>query len=278
MRLVLIIIVLFMSFKGIAQRNAIDSAFGAAITYPAGFLPDGLDTIYYPNSKQKHLLIFYKKEGKTIEKRKGGKDTCIYNYPLKIFIYRENGLKESEYEIDKENYITGFEMSFDSLGVLKSFSYHVRDKAMYLSLHPSGRLESLSYYTDPFQVGYSLGMRANGQIGGELFRDSLYSTYNLYYNNGQIYEGGRIALGVSKVGKWSGYYSDGTLQWTGEYYNIPEDEVKKGRRHLQENYTGLFGDMKGVRNGTWKYYNEKGKLVRVENYKMDGLISAENFK
>lgn len=68
-----------------------------------------------------------------------------------------------------------------------------------------------------------------------------------YYDNGEVNEiGSLIEEENIKLGFWSGYHTNGKKKYAGAY-------------------------KKGLKDGTWKFWNDKGKLEKVEKYK-DGVI------
>ena len=88
--------------------------------------------------------------------------------------------------------------------------------------------------------------------------------YSEFYPNGTVKIKGQFKDGV-RTGLWIAYYDNGN-KWSENYYT-------KGKRNGHTvsfyrngaiRYVGEYKADKKV--GKWKFYNEKGEFVKVENY------------
>ncbi len=95
-------------------------------------------------------------------------------------------------------------------------------------------------------------------------------TYRAYYPDGRplifaVYGWGRLE------GDWTEYAPDGRITVKGQY----SDGLRDGTWAFREQgIVGHYSD--GKKNGKWKYY-ENDRLVRVERYRKDVLLTGSRF-
>ncbi len=95
-----------------------------------------------------------------------------------------------------------------------------------------------------------------------------------YYENSKNV---RTALeyknGHTKLGKVRGYYESGKLQMEFSYGDIDGMEDGDSRIWYENGQLKNKGQyLKGAPEGIWLYYNEKGVLIKTEEYKDGELI------
>ena len=87
----------------------------------------------------------------------------------------------------------------------------------------------------------------------------------LYYENGKIKMISRYSNAKIKNGKWKYYYPNGNLWSECEYKN----DLKQGLSSVfyennQLHYKGLYKN--DIQIGKWQFFDDKGKLLKEENY------------
>lgn len=71
------------------------------------------------------------------------------------------------------------------------------------------------------------------------------------------------------------YYPDGSIKIKGRYQSV--DTSKTYQEVNQLIGIGNSSEWEGLKNGTWLYYNTKGKLVRREEYELGVKISERSY-
>lgn len=89
------------------------------------------------------------------------------------------------------------------------------------------------------------------------------------YPNGQWLSRQEYVDGVGQ-GTWINYYDNGNLKEVGTYeQNKVEGKIKKYYRNGQLQAEGTYREWR-IRVGEWKYYDEKGKLIKTVNHGTKG--------
>lgn len=155
---------------------------------------------------------------------------------------------------------------YDSINKYKSF------KELFSSSrydNQRGAKFSESYQT--FQCGdygtLELFFRENNLLHSFNFHPKDSTLYNTYY---ELYEDfhckhyGKVKGNV-KVGKWYGYHPNGNISTLASYKMF--DSSISSNMYKQDENERLFY----IREGLWRYFNEKGVLIKEEKY-LDGKL------
>jgi antitoxin component YwqK of YwqJK toxin-antitoxin module len=220
----------------------------------------GTDSFYINQDRIKILIVIYYESGKKI------KATGYYDNGQK---YRESHFNGSVNDGSDSAWYKNGQVSFSSSyrngvvkfpyyswyenGKLKEFNTYDQNKntGTILEWYPNSILKRQVSSIDTSKGGYiELHYYENGQI-------CMYSELNNgrginrgYYKNGQLeVEGYFFNLHILQMGKWKEWYENGMLK---REYEFSEDEPN-------------------VKVGEWKWYNEKGKLIKKENYNLEML-------
>ena len=151
------------------------------------------------------------------------------------------------------------------------------------------------------------GFYENGLIRVEIdFYNHMYKgIYRKYFSTGKIEINGYYdyhesdslinTWWSSKVGIWEYYFPDGKKKclesyWSGlpipKKYTVTNEEVLSGKLTAEDiekipllpNGEVDFGKYeRSVKHGEWKYWNKKGKLVKIERYNKDKLVETKAF-
>lgn len=107
----------------------------------------------------------------------------------------------------------------------------------------------------PKDVQYIAGEGDNSYVAREIF----------YYQNGQKKMEGSYNKEGKKNGKWIYWREDGKI-WSEGYFKDGKDDGLRTTWHEngQKHYVGKYNN--GTRVGTWKFYDESGKLVKEIDY------------
>ena len=115
-----------------------------------------------------------------------------------------------------------------------------------------------------YQYVFTENFCENGQL---ISKDSINSTsirkFTRYFCNGQK-EREFTWNGLNVIGPWIQWYSNGKIAIEGQYpATLP---LRKERE---------YGSTK--QQGTWKYYDDKGKLIKEEIYKDGVVLETKNY-
>jgi antitoxin component YwqK of YwqJK toxin-antitoxin module len=199
----------------------------------------------------------------------------------KWIVYYDPSKKQKAFETEKVYYDPSFEyrrqsVSWHKDGTMKSKEYMDGDTAIWLHYYPNGQIKRI--YKNLW------GRPEYNELGNYTW---IVLTEQKYYKNGQIkqtpidfkskdnctrvqpltfyFENGLPSCQLNwlcgaLVGEFKEYYENGKLKTFGHYTT---DVNKDPSQPLQNG---------GVENGEWKYYNEKGKLLKTETYDQGKLI------
>lgn len=126
------------------------------------------------------------------------------------------------------------------------------------------------YLTGELKKRYS--SRLNGRNG----------VYLSYYKNGNLKESYCMING-RRIGRYIKNNEDGKPLIVGKYKTIEcLNEIKVERDTTIEKYQGnivktIESRIKSIKEGEWKYWNSKGKLIRKEYWKKDSLLRQEKY-
>ncbi|MBK6997071.1 MAG: hypothetical protein IPH31_19935 [Lewinellaceae bacterium] len=135
-------------------------------------------------------------------------------------------------------------------------------KRHYKSWHPNGMISS-DFFQESTTSFYYLGRNYSGFESWFLQKDSL----GKVLNNGQYSRG-------AKIGKWI-ETNEKTKETTEVQYPEPVLPAFDFFRFYENGGLELAGNLKnGKPEGTWKFYSQKGSLVREANFE-DGELSGE---
>ena len=221
----------------------------------------GVDTIYSSTANGDKITICnYYKNGEE----------------YKIVGYYDNGNKYRE-ETHRNGLIYGFKKEWYKTGQLKEIIFYMngKDTITGIFFKENGDIDFLSCgnTTYEFYNGFLTGKIVSTDSGVTSLRyDTLGNLYWIITENGGIKENkfyypnypkrqlqvyGHIDnVMFLEVGKWQEWYKNGQLK--AEYY---------------------FNDsIPNQREGTWRWWDEQGNLIREEQYKNGQLISSKELK
>jgi antitoxin component YwqK of YwqJK toxin-antitoxin module len=230
--------------------------------------------------------------------REYGKDGKISN----AYVYNDVGLLLSEGIVDEAGNFNGKWKDLYPDGKVRAEGSYIdnRRSGIWKFYTESGKIEQTGSYNNGRPDGLWKWYYENGSIlrEEEYFqgvRDGLCTEYSLagdiisqgQYSDGErngdwkIHTGdnteeGKYIIGL-KDGQWKSYYSDGTLKFKGNYnQGNPDGQhlyfYESGRLKEEQNYK------MGLRQKTWKKFDEEGVPYLTITYKDDIEISINGVK
>jgi antitoxin component YwqK of YwqJK toxin-antitoxin module len=230
--------------------------------------------------------------------REFGKDGKISN----AFVYNDNGTKISEGIVDEAGRFNGKWKDFYPDGkVLAEGSYtDSRRTGLWKFYTLTGKTEQTGFYNNGRPDGLWKWYYENGAIlrEEEYFqgqRDGAYTEFSptgdiigqgqysdgerndeWKFKSGDNTEEGKYIIGL-KDGLWKSYYSDGTLRFKGNYIQGNPDG-----QHLYYYESGKIKEdqfyKNGIRQKTWKKYDEEGMPLLTITYRDDVETSINGVK
>lgn len=217
--------------------------------------------------------------------------------------YYKNGVISSTTVYNKAGKKDGVSNKFDKNGNIVSSEIYrngyllrkgiIDEKGLYQGLweeyYLNGKMKSKGEYKNGKKYGKWQYFFSNGKLEQKGVYDSnglVTGEWIWYYDNGNLLRKEEFRKGIED-GYLEEYALDGELITKGEYFDGEKegdwiyqlnDHVEKGKyRYGQRNGLWLFtfpdGEksfegsfLEGVPEGKHKYYNEKGKLIKEENY------------
>jgi antitoxin component YwqK of YwqJK toxin-antitoxin module len=230
--------------------------------------------------------------------REYGKDGKVTN----AFIYNDMGLRTSEGIIDeagnrngkwKDLYPDGKTQAEGTYtdnrrtGLWKF--YTITGKVEQTGNYNNGRPDGLwKWYHDNGNIRreeeYFLGQRDGSYIeyneNGDIIAQGQYSdgerNEKWIFKNGDIIEEGKYIIGL-KEGQWKSWYLDGKLKSKGYYV-----QGNPNGQHVFYYQNGKLREEQYYRNGlrqqTWKKYDEEGNILLTISYKDDVEVSINGVK
>jgi antitoxin component YwqK of YwqJK toxin-antitoxin module len=230
--------------------------------------------------------------------REYGKDGKISN----ALIYNDTGLLLSEGIVDEAGNLNGRWKDYYPDRKIKAEGtytdnrrtglwkfYNTASKVEQTGSYSNGRPDGLwTWYYDDGSVlreeDYFQGLR-DGQYteyspDGKIITTGQYSdgekNGEWKFKSGDYTEEGRYILGL-KDGQWKAYYENGKLQFRGNYIQGNAD-----KQHLYYYESGKVKEEQyfqmGIRQRTWKKYDEEGVPIIIITYKDDVEISINGIK
>jgi antitoxin component YwqK of YwqJK toxin-antitoxin module len=230
--------------------------------------------------------------------REYGKDGKVTN----AFVYNDNGLLVSEGIVDEAGNSNGKWKDLYSDGKTRAEGNYIdnRRSGLWKFYNTSGKVEQTGYYNNGRPDGLWKWYYDNGAIlrEEEYFqgqRDGAYIEYSPtgdiigqgQYSDGEkngdweskigdYTEKGKYIIGL-KDGQWKSYYSDGTLKFKGNFVQGNPDGQQlyyyENGKIKEEQYYKM-----GIRQKTWKKFDEEGLPVLTITYKDDVEISINGVK
>jgi antitoxin component YwqK of YwqJK toxin-antitoxin module len=215
-----------------------------AETFKEGFKTE-VKTFYDNHQPECHFQFKNgKRDGISKKWYKSGK--IMFDNPMKdgkeigIHItFYENGLPD--YIKDEEH---GISIGFHESGKVSSISQDIED-----SVKCGGKdgYEEKTFYKD-------------GQLRTKGVYNCGKQMYTIYANDSiPIAESNFIGMPLFKVGKYKEYYNNGTPKLDGQYVDAQNARASN------------------IKTGVWKYWDEKGKLMKEEYYENNKLIKTEEY-
>jgi len=169
----------------------------------------------------------------------------------------ENG-QPLDFYVCEDGEIISPMISWYSDGMLHSFYDYVGSMRTNKTWYKNGVLlrESQAFNIDDPNSHISKEYRPTGELHMEMIANSGVQPFKFYWKNGNLSQKGNILnLPLLRLGKWEEWYEDGTLKQEMFYHDsIPNHAV-----------------------GTWKYYSEKGELIKEEVYEKNELIDTKEY-
>jgi antitoxin component YwqK of YwqJK toxin-antitoxin module len=221
--------------------------------------------------------------------REYGKDGKVIN----AFIYNDNGLMLSEGIVDDAGNRNGKWKDFYSNGKVQAEGqftdnrrtgmwkfYNITEKAEQTGSYNNGRPDGLwKWYYDngtllreeEYFQGQRDGSCTEYSVSGEIIAQGQYSdgekNGQWKFKSGDFTEEGKFIIGL-KDGVWRSYYTNGKLKYKGSFV--------QGNPNGLQSYYYENGKIKeeqffqmGIREKTWKKFDEEGIPVLVITYKND---------
>ncbi len=221
---------------------------------------------------------------------------------IKSFIYNDNGLLLSEGIVDESGNRNGNWKDFYSDGTIMAEGQYVNNirSGIWKFYNSNGSVEQTGsyYYGRPDGVWrwyyennallreeeYYRGQREGPYVEysdtGEIIVQGQYTdgerngTWS--FDSGNYIEKGDYIIGL-KDGLWQSYYPDGTLRYKGKYIQGNADGLHRyfydNGRSKEEQYYKM-----GIRERTWRKYDEDGLLILTIAYKNDKETSINGIK
>jgi antitoxin component YwqK of YwqJK toxin-antitoxin module len=230
--------------------------------------------------------------------REYGKDGKVTN----AFVYNDNGLLISEGIVDEAGNSNGKWKDLYPNGKTRAEGNYTdnRRTGLWKFYNTSGKVEQTGYYNNGRPDGLWKWYYENGAIlrEEEYFqgqRDGAYTEYSPtgdiisqgQYSDGErngdwksksgdYTEEGKYIIGL-KDGQWKSYYSDGGLKFKGNFVQGNPDGQQlyyyENGKIREEQYYKM-----GIRQKTWKKFDEEGLPVLTITYKDDVEISINGVK
>ena len=170
--------------------------------------------------------------------------------------------------------------------VIVQSDYSLISDGDYISYYPNGVQYERGFNINGVREGAWMVWYSNGQLGNKLnFKhgklDSLFVTF---FENGQVMFIGNYKEDA-RTGLWKEYFENGKLKSEGCYCEdihpvyVTHDNVDS----LKNEYPNLIDNIifldytLDFKSGQWKYYNEKGMLIREEYYEKGKLIKTKEY-
>jgi antitoxin component YwqK of YwqJK toxin-antitoxin module len=137
--------------------------------------------------------------------------------------------------------------------------------------YDDGTLKRTGNYINDKENGLFKEYFENGKISSEYYQkdDEFDGAYKSWYENGNL-RGTATYKNGKKSGLYVSYYDDGN--------KMSEEKFENGNRFIKLFSMGKIiaeGNSKDdEKDGIWKYYNENGKIIKIENYNI-GLLNGE---
>lgn len=200
---------------------------------------------FYDNNKPECQYQFKNGKRDGINKKwyKSGK--VLFDYQMKEG--KDVGITMTFYENGNPQYITdearGLTMEFNENGKLAHLTKRISDS----TLCNGEGLEKASWYED-------------GQLMEKYIINCGKQPYKIYANDTTVLsESMIIGMTLFKVGKYNEYFNNGKPKIEGQF--------KDSNSQKESN----------IMIGTWKYWDEKGRLVKEEYYENNKLIKTNEY-
>ncbi len=230
--------------------------------------------------------------------REFGKDGKVVN----AFIYNDNGLMLSEGVVDEAGNRNGKWKDFFSNGKVQDEGqftdnrrsgmwkfYNMTEKVEQTGSYNNGRPDGLwKWYYDngallreeEYFQGQRDGSYTEYSLGGDIIAQGPYSdgekNGEWKYKTGDFSESGKYIIGL-KDGVWKSYFTNGELRFKGNFVQGNPDGQQTfyydNGKIKEEQYFKM-----GIREKTWKKYNEEGITVLIITYKNDVEVSINGIR
>ncbi len=162
--------------------------------------------------------------------------------------FYENGTKKSEGVLLGADNDSPQDIEKQSKDVRYQKSINAFKDGKWTYWFENGQLSAEQYYNKGEMTGVWKSWYKDGKLGSEV--NLTKGTAMYWYANGNKSSEGKMSTGMHHEGNWTGWYENGNKNYEGAYIN-------------------------GQKEGTWKWYNEKGEKLQEEVYKAGALISSK---
>jgi uncharacterized protein len=230
--------------------------------------------------------------------REYGKDGKVTN----AFLYNDNGLELSEGVVDEAGNRNGKWKDFYADGKVKAEGQFTNNRrsGVWKFYNSSGKTEQTGSFNNDHPDGLWKWYYENGALlrEEEYFqgqRDGAFTEYSIdgtiiaqgqytdgekngewEFNTGKYTEEGKYIIGL-KDGVWKSFYPDGTLKFKGSFVQGNPDGqqifyYENGKIKEIQNFES------GIREKTWKKFDEEGKQLIIIAYKHDVEVNINGVR
>ncbi len=171
-----------------------------------------------------------------------------------------------------------------------SSNYNIIYNGMIYTYYPNGSKISSIFFKDRRPDGKWEFFYDNGNILAlKYFKNGYcYGKWITYYKSpkNQIFIKGRYSKNAKK-GVWKEYYPNGVLKKKYEYNKgikavyVTYDNIDSLQKIFPDEYLEAYAMAReypyNYKTGIWKYYSDKGKLIKKEFYKQGILIDTKTY-
>ena len=223
----------------------------------------GVDTVHSYDNDEIIIIVFHYENGENIK---------TIGYYSNNHKYRETNYLRGQLNGKDEKWYTD--------GKKKALTYYYKGNrsSPIITWYDSGEIQSVYDLDEKSNKGSIITWYKNGNIQQETFAiDSSKNGFaeNEYYENGMIK---RIEIANQGKQEYTTYYNNGQIAWDGMIVDAIWSQVG----HWQEWYEDgtpkreyYFNDsISNQKEGIWKWWDEKGNLIKQEYYK-GGIMIEE---
>ena len=226
-----------------------------------------------------YRTITYLDNNVAIEKRYSNNNYHNYIYSDEMYVQSVDTIYNNNFFLFSYR-----EAKFDSL------NYQIKYDGIYFTYYPNGNIRAIGFNKNNRRQGKWRYMYDNGNILAlKYFKNGYcYGKWITYYKSpkNQIFIKGRYSKNAKK-GVWKEYYPNGVLKKKYEYNKgikavyVTYDNIDSLQKIFPDEYLEAYAMAReypyNYKTGIWKYYSDKGKLIKKEFYKQGILIDTKTY-